>query len=593
MNRKLAVIAVVVILSLLVLYIGLWQFYFSKKFHDIEILGIEVSSRLYINYANEIIVSVENNGDESESFNVTLYGNDTVIDVETVENLAPRNVVNLTFKWNTTGLSPASYVLKAEADVVPGETNVENNVFQTSVLQLLVKPTLSLSPLSKTVHIGENFTLEVTISDVVDLYGWEFKLGWNASLLEVVSVEEGGFLKSGGETFFLKKLNASEGFVHVYCTLLGNVSGVSGGGTLLTVEFNATGKGECDILLDKVNLGDSLIHTIPCVQVKGHVTIENPGSGNSEESSSKATLYVNPNFSSVSVGESFSITVELSNVTNLCGYDFKLSYNSTVLNATHLCIAPIFDDATQIIKEEINATLERIWVAVLSAPINPINGTYVLVTINFTALTEGVSSLTLYETKLGDDEAEPIPHDVASGQVSVVSKNGEPQDSTSSEQADPAQSETTIFVSPATVNASVGEHFFIYINISDVVDLYGWEFKLGWNASLLEVVSVEEGGFLKSGGETFFSEKINNTDGYVHLACTLLGDVSGVNGSGILAIIEFHVKATGECVLDLYDTALGDSNLQPIVHVANDGYGYFVEETVESGGGRSRPPMPT
>ncbi|RLI28091.1 hypothetical protein DRO50_03565 [Candidatus Bathyarchaeota archaeon] len=286
MNRKLAVIAVVVILSLLVLYIGLWQFYFSKKFHDIEILGIEVSSRLYINYANEIIVSVENNGDESESFNVTLYGNDTVIDVETVENLAPRNVVNLTFKWNTTGLSPASYVLKAEADVVPGETNVENNVFQTSVLQLLVKPTLSLSPLSKTVHIGENFTLEVTISDVVDLYGWEFKLGWNASLLEVVSVEEGGFLKSGGETFFLKKLNASEGFVHVYCTLLGNVSGVSGGGTLLTVEFNATGKGECDILLDKVNLGDSLIHTIPCVQVKGHVTIENPGSGNSEESSS-------------------------------------------------------------------------------------------------------------------------------------------------------------------------------------------------------------------------------------------------------------------------------------------------------------------
>ncbi|RLI28092.1 hypothetical protein DRO50_03570, partial [Candidatus Bathyarchaeota archaeon] len=62
----------------------------------------------------------------------------------------------------------------------------------------------------------------------------------------------------------------------------------------------------------------------------------------------------------------------------------------------------------------------------MSAPINPINGTYVLVTINFTALTEGISPLTLYETKLGDDEAEPIPHDVASGQVSVVSKNGEP-----------------------------------------------------------------------------------------------------------------------------------------------------------------------
>jgi len=593
MNRKQAIATVLAVLSLSILGVGLWYFYFSRAYHDIEVLNVKPPARIYINYLNVVAVSVRNNGDEAESFNVTLYYNDTVIEVKTVKNLAPSSIVNLTFNWDTTGLSPTYYVLKAEADVVSGETKVENNIFQTSALQLVVKPTISLNPSAKTIHINETFTLAVTVSNVVDLYGWEFKLGWNASLLEVVSVEEGGFLKSGGETFFLKKLNASEGFVHVYCTLLGNVSGVSGGGTLLTVEFNATGKGECDILLDKVNLGDSLIHTIPCVQVKGHVTIENPGSGNSEESSSKATLYVNPNFSSVSVGESFSITVELSNVTNLCGYDFKLSYNSTVLNATHLCIAPIFDDATQIIKEEINATLERIWVAVVSAPLNPLNGSYTLVTINFTALTEGFSSLTLYETKLGDDTAEAIAHSIISGYVNVSSGDGETMQGSAVSEASFSQTGTTVYVNPAVVNASVGEHFFLYIDISDVVDLYGWEFKLGWNASLLEVVSVEEGSFLKSGGETFFSEKTNNTAGYVHLACTLLGDVSGVNGSGILAIIEFRVKAPGECALDLYDTALGDSNLQSIPHVTNDGYGYFVEETVESGGGRGRPPMPT
>ncbi|NIW13776.1 MAG: hypothetical protein GWN31_07570, partial [Candidatus Thorarchaeota archaeon] len=103
------------------------------------------------------------------------------------------------------------------------------------------------------------------------------------------------------------------------------------------------------------------------------------------------------------------------------------------------------------------------------------------------------------------------------------------------------------------------------------IDLYGWEFKLGWNPNLLDVVDVTEGPFLKQGGETFFTKKINDTEGYILVDCTLLGNVSGVSGDGTLAYVKFYAEIQGSCVLDLYDTELVSSVEQPIDHIAEDG----------------------
>ncbi|MGD8565898.1 MAG: hypothetical protein PVF96_06085 [Candidatus Bathyarchaeota archaeon] len=134
---------------------------------------------------------------------------------------------------------------------------------------------------------------------------------------------------------------------------------------------------------------------------------------------------------------------------------------------------------------------------------------------------------------------------------------------------------TTVSVSPSFVTAGMGENFIISVDISNVTDLFGWEFKLGWNSSILEVVDVVEGDFLRSGGETFFYPRINNTSGYVIVDCTLLGNVPGVSGDGILAVVEFYVKTEGESILDLLSTTLVDSGEQEIPHQSTDGYGIF------------------
>jgi len=138
-----------------------------------------------------------------------------------------------------------------------------------------------------------------------------------------------------------------------------------------------------------------------------------------------------------------------------------------------------------------------------------------------------------------------------------------------------AASSTTVSVSPSTVTASVGQNFTVNVTISDVYDLYGWQFRLNWTAGLIDIVNVTEGSFLKLGGGTYFYWAVNATAGRMVADCTLLGNVPGVSGNGTLATITFNVKGAGESPLTLWDVALLDSLEQSITCQVVGGYGRF------------------
>lgn len=139
---------------------------------------------------------------------------------------------------------------------------------------------------------------------------------------------------------------------------------------------------------------------------------------------------------------------------------------------------------------------------------------------------------------------------------------------------------TVCSVFPSTVNAGLGQNITIDIVISDVFDLFGWELKFGWNASLLDLVQVSEGSFLEFGGDTFFAYKEDVSGSYVIVDCTLEGLMPGVSGSGILVSLFFYVENAGECVLDLYDVLLLNSFEYTIPSLVADGYGNFVSHDV-------------
>jgi hypothetical protein len=129
---------------------------------------------------------------------------------------------------------------------------------------------------------------------------------------------------------------------------------------------------------------------------------------------------------------------------------------------------------------------------------------------------------------------------------------------------------TTLYIDPPTIKRAVGQDFIINVSISNVADLYGWEFKLSWNATILDIVNTTEGTFLRSRGSTFFHQ-ITNATGYLRLDCNLMDNVSGVSGNGVLATIQFRVRGSGECDLRLYETILLSSSEKSIEHTVKSG----------------------
>jgi len=97
--------------------------------HDVTVVSVAPSTNeIYEGQTMNITVVVQNNGNFTETFNVTTYANTTIIQTLTVSDLAPANQTTLTFLWNTTGISLGNYTISAEASMVPGETYATDNV---------------------------------------------------------------------------------------------------------------------------------------------------------------------------------------------------------------------------------------------------------------------------------------------------------------------------------------------------------------------------------------------------------------------------------------------------------------------------------
>jgi len=79
--------------------------------------------------------------------------------------------------------------------------------------------------------IGENFTVQVRVTNVEDCWGVVFSLVWNATLLNITGPpEQGDFLEETGiqTTFMIAEVNPDVGYVSgVAYTRLGDVPGVS------------------------------------------------------------------------------------------------------------------------------------------------------------------------------------------------------------------------------------------------------------------------------------------------------------------------------------------------------------------------------
>jgi hypothetical protein len=148
---------------------------------------------------------------------------------------------------------------------------------------------LSINPVTTTVDTGTTFVVNVNISGVVDLYAYQFDIDFNPAVIQATSVIEGSFLPNGGATFFVPgAIDNTNGEINFSAdTLLSATTGVSGGGTLLQLDFKAIAPGTSAIVLPNnidLILQDSTSALISSTQANGSVTVQGSVTGVPEPS---------------------------------------------------------------------------------------------------------------------------------------------------------------------------------------------------------------------------------------------------------------------------------------------------------------------
>jgi hypothetical protein len=96
--------------------------------HDISVLNIvPASSQVFIGELLEINVTVKNDGNQIESFNVTLFYDSNIVGALSVDHLPQSNTLTLIFHWNTSNVLEGNYTLSALAHPVQDETDTGDN----------------------------------------------------------------------------------------------------------------------------------------------------------------------------------------------------------------------------------------------------------------------------------------------------------------------------------------------------------------------------------------------------------------------------------------------------------------------------------
>ncbi len=146
--------------------------------------------------------------------------------------------------------------------------------------------------------------------------------------------------------------------------------------------------------------------------------------------------------------------------------------------------------------------------------------------------------------------------------------------------------ETTVYIEPPDGSASIGSTFTMNVRVKNVSDLYGYQFDVSYDPSILQAESVKEGSLLKGIGSTWFNTgKINNSTGLINDIYNVLMSVpEGASGNGTLASITFKKISDKDSQTELINAILSDSGARPISAKGTDNLTAGPASLTSSGG---------
>ena len=201
--------------------------------------------------------------------------------------------------------------------------------------------------------VGDNFTVDIMAADFVEpgIYAYELKLIYDNTILECIAWElpEGHFLTPAeGEmpigivpNVYDVAGNHESGYALGAFYLQGDAAGKTGSGVLVTFTFeitqapSAAGVLSCDLVLGDVIFADPDINDVEVTPEHGYYEFSPP----------RPSVYLSVEPSMVGaaeVGDDVIIDIMINDVEEeikLIGVQWKLHYNTTLLEATRILIA--------------------------------------------------------------------------------------------------------------------------------------------------------------------------------------------------------------------------------------------------------------
>jgi hypothetical protein len=258
-------------------------------------------------------------------------------------------------------------------------------------------------PLVTNVFANNVFSVNIEISDAVDLHIWETYLYYDEDVLSVVSITEGDFMSSAGSAYFMTK-EIELGRYLLACYLTDGYA-ASGSGTLATVTFQVRKEGKSPIeLRNTASLYD----------------LSHDGIGRTTQDgfyqTYAAKVWVEPETivgSSLQAGETFTVDVMVADVHDLYVWQAGITFNATVCEALSISEGEFLTRAgvttlwTPGTIDNVNGEISYSACS-LTGPTAGVTGSGQLMNVTFEVKTAGSANLNLTDVLLLDSSLTSI-----------------------------------------------------------------------------------------------------------------------------------------------------------------------------------------
>ena len=279
----------------------------------------------------------------------------------------------------------------------------------TFAIQTFAATSPALSAESKTVNAGEQFTVAVSLANATTVYGGNFTLQYDSSLLTADSYEFSSIVSGHTKNCNLNYQSAG----NLIRVTFSGASAVTSSGTLITFTFTV-----------KENVSGSA-----ALQFNAYKMYDENGSAiTSTANGSTITIATEPVVSptlsitnkTITEGSTVNVPIVISDSEAVYGGNFTLQYDSDLLTANSYTFGSIVSDHTKNCNLNYQSAGNLIRVTFSGA--DAVNSDGTLVTFTFTAKASGTATLQFNAYKMYDENGTSISTVISNGTVEVEPK---------------------------------------------------------------------------------------------------------------------------------------------------------------------------